>query len=133
MVLAFVIADAQNAKTVVTDSWDYEGVMDCTDDYVRGVETMVRTTWNSKIQIKYKGEYEGASGKHYSWSLVINRNWKNYVPGTTFNHTYVSTAVIMCEGEPIAEYKIRYHVTLKADGDIAVERYWDSGDGWNCL
>lgn len=121
------ISNAQN-KTVETDSWDYEGIMDCTDDYVWGTETMVATTWQSKFQVRYKGEYQGLSGKHYTWSMVINDNWKI---GT--NRTYVSTSVIECEGVPIAMYKIRFHITLNANGEITVQRYWDSGDGWVCL
>ena len=124
--------NAQN-KVVYTDSWDFEDVMVCTDDYVWGVETMVATYWQSKMQVRYKGEYVGESGKHYTWSLVVNDNWKNYTEGQAANETYVSTSVIECEGVPIAIYKIRFHVTMNAVGEIVVERYWDSGDGWICL
>ena len=126
------ITNAQN-KTVETESYDYEQVLDCTDDYVWGSETMTYTTWDSKFQIRGKGEYEGASGKHYTWSMVVNDNFKRRKPGQGANRTYVSTSVIECEGVPIAIYKMRYHITMNANGEITVERYWDSGDGWICL
>lgn len=126
------ISNAQN-KTVETDSWDFEGIMDCTDDYVWGVETMVVTTWNSKYQVRYKGEYLGESGKHYTWSYVYNNNWKKMVPGQGANRTEVLTNVIECDGVPIAIYKVRFHATMNANGEITVRRYWDSGDGWVCL
>ncbi len=124
--------NAQN-KTVVTDSWDWEGELMCTDDYVYGVESMVVTYWQSKMQVRYKGEYEGVSGKHYTWSMVVNDNWKSLVEGQAANRTYVSTSVIECEGIPIAIYKVRYHITINANGEIVIERYFDSGDDWICL
>ena len=103
------------------------------NDELWGVETKVATKWQSKYQVRYKGDYESAAGKHYTWSLVVNNNLKRYIEDQAANRTYVSTAVIECEGVPIAEYKIRYHVTLNANGEFTVERYWDSGEGWVCL
>jgi len=126
------ISNAQN-KTVETESFDFEGVMDCTDDYVWGVETMVYTTWDYKYQVRGKGEYVGASGKHYTWSLVFNVNMKKYIPGKGVNRTEVSTSVIECEGVPIAIYKVRFHATMNANGEMTVYRDWNSGDGWVCL
>lgn len=133
VVFAFVITNAQNKETF-TNSFQYEGAVPCSDDYVWGVESVTTTYWQSKTQIKWKGEYEGVSGKHYTWSLVVNSNWKNFVPGETYTQTYTSTSVIECDGEPIALYKIRFHVTVTPDGDVVVERYTDSGeDGWICM
>lgn len=132
LLFSAVVTNAQN-KEVETDSWDYEGFMDCTDDYVWGVETMVVITWDSKFQARYKGEYESSSGKHYTWSLVVNDNWKRWKEGQAAFRTYSSTSVIECDGVPIAIYKIRFHASINANGEIVVERYWDSGDGWVCL
>jgi hypothetical protein len=132
VVFAFVIANAQNKETS-TQSFPYEGPVPCVDDYVWGVETVTNTYWDSKTQIKWKGEYEGASGKHYTWSLVVNSNWKDYILGQTYIQTYTSTSVIECEGEPVALYKVRYHVTITPDGEVVIERKTDSGAGWICF
>ena len=125
--------NAQNNKSTYTDSWEWGGILPCTDDYAYGVETVVATYWGSKVQIRYKGSYEGLSGKKYTWSLLINENWKDFKEGQAFTHTYTSTSVVECEGVPIAIYKIRYHVTVTAKGEISVEKYSDSGDSWICL
>ena len=135
IVILFLAVGNSNAqkKTTFTDSYPFEDIMVCTDDYVWGVETVVVTNWQSKTQTRWKGEYEGASGKHYTWSMVVNDNWKSLMEGHAAHRTYVSTSVIECEGEPIAIYKMRYHITVNANGEISIERYWDSGDGWVCL
>ncbi len=125
--------NAQNNKVVKTGSWEWGDIMPCTDDYAFGTETVVITRWGSKVQIRYKGAYKGDSGKHYTWSAVVNNNWNEFVEGETFNKTYRSTSVVECEGVPIALYKIRYHVTINANGEITVEKYSYSGDSWVCL
>lgn len=131
--LAVGISSAQVKKTVTTESWPWEGIQFCTNDYVTGEETLVTTVWNGKIQWRYKGTYTGESGKSYSWSLVVNYSWKDFVEETAYTETYVSTAVIECEGVPIALYKIRYHLTVNANGEIPVQIYKDSGADWICL
>ena len=131
--LAVGNSNAQKNKITETGTIYFEDFLPCADDYVRGEESFVVTYWQSKTQIRWKGNYIGESGKHYTWSLVVNDNWKIFVPGKTFTRTYVSTSVIECEWVPIALYKVRFHITVNADGEIVVRKYSDSGADWICL
>ena len=129
--LAVGNSNAQKNKITETGTVHWEGFIPCTDDYITGEESYVFTYWQSKTQIRWKGDYTGESGKHYTWSMVTNNNWKNFVEGQAFNHTYVGKSVIECEGVPIAIYKVRFHVTINAKGELTVLK--DTNSGWICL
>lgn len=130
--LAVGNSNAQNNKTTETGTYHWEGFMPCTDDYVTGEESYVITTWQSKVQFRYKGTYIGESGKHYTWSLIQNISWKNYVEGTAWNRTNIGRAVLKCDGVPIAISKVKFHITFNANDELVVRKNKSSG-GWICL
>ena len=137
-VLAVGNTNAQNSKEVESSSAHWEGYVPCTDDYLVGTETYTTTTWDknsespwwNKKQFIFKGEYIGyPSEKSYTWSLVQNIKYKEWV-GKTAVSGNIATAVIECEGEPIAILKLRAHFTSNANGETVVQRveYMD----WQC-
>ncbi len=129
--LAVGISSAQGNKTVTTEYLPWEGEMPCNGDYVTGEETYVTTTWDGKVQLRYKGTYIGESGKMYTWSLLQNYSWKDFVEGTSYNTTNTGTSVIECEGVPFAVSKYRLHGTINANGEITV--FFERIEEWVCL
>jgi hypothetical protein len=134
--MAVGISGAQGKKTVYSGSsgvgpWYY----DCINECIIG-----EISWNytirdgNVVQWKYKGTYTGETSlKNYTLISVENYNhfFKEYVEGRAYNQTYIETAVIECEGVPIAIYKLRFHVTMNAIGELAVS--FESGGEWICL
>jgi hypothetical protein len=131
--LSVGISNAKGNKTTTTETYYWEDYMPCNYDFVHGWETWIVTEWDGKWQLRAKGTYEGESGKCYTWSMLQNQNWKNYVAGKVYTETYIGTSVIECEGVPFAIYKYRYHITKNAKGELVVEFERTSGDDWICL
>lgn len=132
VVLSAGMSVAQGNKMVTTTTASFQFLMPCTADFVTGVETIIQTIWDGKVQLRGKGTFTGESGKFYTWSLAANFSFKNFKEGSADNTTEVVTSVIECEGIPVGFYKIRAHLTINANGEPAVE-FERETDDYICL
>lgn len=125
-------SSAQGNKTQNCFTDDGSFYFYCVDEIVVGSLEYCWTFWDGKTQVKYKGTFVGEdTGLTYTFSLVENVMWKEWVEGQAYVGSDNGTAVIECEGVPVGITKLRSHFVVNANGDMVLDKYEVSE--WECL
>jgi hypothetical protein len=124
-ILAFFLfsnTSAQDQKVVYT--WTVTGCfdIDCVGETLCGDINVIFLVWNNKVQMKYTGTLEGQTSHDlYTWNQVTNESWNAWKEGAAGVSNFVQNVVLDKKGGPAIVFHMMYHITVNANGEVAVE------------